>query len=98
MQNQKEKRKKNMIKGEIALVKLITTTVITFAKSEHWVSLTFSSDSPSPFPNASLWKDAYRIWTSIAGRSAAGWMNDVFLKGCFELWDKEVEEKNGKQF
>jgi hypothetical protein len=26
MQNQKEKRKKNMIKGEIALVKLITTS------------------------------------------------------------------------
>jgi hypothetical protein len=68
-----------------------------FVNSEHWVSLTFSSDSPSPFPKASLWKDAYRIWTSIAGRNAAGWMNDVFLKGCFELWDKEVEEMEQKK-
>ena len=31
----------------------------------------------------------------MAGRNAPSWIKDVYLKGCFDLWEKKMEERDG---
>ena len=66
-----------------------------FVNGGHWVSLSFSTNSSSPFPNPSQWCDAHQSWLQMAGRNASSWIKDVYLKGCFDLWEKKMEERDG---
>ena len=56
--------------------------------------MSFSTDSPSPFPNPSQWIEAHQNWLQMAGRNGPSWISDVHLKGCFDLWEKKMQERD----